>query len=340
MPGYERLRATGFGVGAGEIMQALLEHSMESGDLRIGSVLRPYERSAYVRVRSDLTESLPFRGPRLVLLGDRHVSGPLTIEVGGDSTRGFDPGNIAAEATCQLRTATTSARGGTRYVLVVGDTLEISINRRLLEREESNIQLVCDLSEIEQNGPCWRHAVGTLEWLLESELQDGLGWVRRLDECVRHGESDPELEALASSWQHVVSAGFEGKLSTVIEALVGRGPGATPSGDDILTGIVLTLLHTTTGDQRRDVLAAGDTLVATATDRTTTISAALLAQAVLGRAPDTVTEAITNLLRPSTSQERHFAAVRSLTERGHTSGVDIIVGILLTILLIGPEYDA
>lgn len=340
MPGYERHRATGIGVGAGEIMETLVEHRRESGGRRIGSVLRPYERSAYIRVRSDLTESLPFRGPRLVLLGDRHVSGPLTIEVGDDGTRGFDPGTIEAEATCQLRAATTTARDGASYVLVVGDTLEVSIDQRLLERDESEIDVIHDLSEIEQNGPCWQNAVDTLDWLLESELDDGLDWAGRLDACVRHGDGDAELEALASGWQRSVTTGFEGELSADVEAVVGRGPGATPSGDDILTGIVLTLLHTTTGEQREHVLAAGESLVATATDRTTTISAALLAQAALGRAPESVTEAITTLLRPASNQDKRLAAVRLLTKRGHTSGVDILVGILLTILLIGPEYDA
>lgn len=340
MRGYDRQNATGIGLGAGEIILALVEHLSEQETLRVGSMLRPYERSAYVTVRSDLTESLPFRGPRLILLGDSQVRGPLTIEVGDGGTRGFDPGDIEADATCQLRSVTTRVRDDTRYVLVVGDTLEVTIDRTLLEIDEPDIPLIRDLSEIDREGPCWRHAATTLDWLLESDLDDGLGWTVRLEECVRQGVDDPELEELASSWHCCATTGLDGELPTRVEELVGRGPGATPSGDDILTGILLTLLHTTTGEQRGHVLAVGDMLVGTATDRTTRISAALLAQAAQGRAPDSVTEAIASLLRPSLSRDRHVASLRALTERGHTSGVDILVGILLTILLIGPEYDA
>lgn len=340
VPGYVRQDAIGIGVGAREIIKELVGHLAGADPIRIGRILRPYERSAYVTVRGDLTESLQVRGPRLILLGDRAVSGPLTVEVGKGRAGRFDPSGIDTDAPCRLRTATTTTRTNTGYVLVVGDTLEVTIDRSLLESTETDITHVRALAEIEREGASWRQAAETLDFLIDSNLTDGLGWAVRLEACVRHGNGDAELERLAATWHRCVTGGFDSALPAVITDLLGRGPGATPSGDDILTGILLTLLCTTSGQQRSHVLTAGETLVATATDRTTTISTALLAQAALGRSPDPVTEAIRCLLRPAVGEKTRMAAVRALTERGHTSGVDILVGILLTILMIGPSKAA
>lgn len=337
MPGYTRLNATTVGIGAGEILNALVEHLVEEDPLEIGRVLRPYDRSAYVRLRSDLTDTLPFRGPRLILLGTRDASGPLTVEIGDEAPGGFDPRSIDTDAGCQLQTAGSRTRGDTNYVFVVGKTLDVRIDRPLLESDGGGIPLVRALSEIDRGGPCWRHAVSTLDWLIESDLTDGLGWAPRLEKCVKQADGDEELEELAAAWYRCVTTGVEGELPDVVTDVLGRGPGATPSGDDILSGILLTLLHTTEGGHRDGVLAAGDALVGTAVERTTTISTALLAQAALGRAPAAVTGAITSLLHPN--READLAVLRTLTERGHTSGVDILLGSLLTILLVGPAYQ-
>ena len=63
------------------------------------------------------------------------------------------------------------------------------------------------------------------------------------------------------------------------QALLGLGPGLTPAGDDVLAGALVALHHH--GDPRGAQLAA---TVVPLLHRTTTVSAALLRQAVLGRA--------------------------------------------------------
>lgn len=144
-------------------------------------------------------------------------------------------------------------------------------------------------------------------------VSDGL---RRLEAAARM--RDPDSAADAAS------------------ALIGLGPGLTPSGDDVVAGFLVGLHHLATP---REPTRAGQALTAAraavrdriagrilieAPVRTTTLSAALLGHAARGHTAAEVT-AVLNAL----SGRRPLAPVlMRLMAVGHSSGYDMACGIL------------
>ena len=114
---------------------------------------------------------------------------------------------------------------------------------------------------------------------------------------------------------------------TAAEQLMGLGPGLTPSGDDMLAGLLTALRHlgTAAGVERAvwlaDWLAA--TVVFDAPTRTTPISATLLHCAAKGQC---CAEAAA-VLRGIVGLQSLDAAVQRLLRLGHTSGADLTWGI-------------
>nr|BFE81405.1 hypothetical protein GCM10020093_040060 [Planobispora longispora] len=111
------------------------------------------------------------------------------------------------------------------------------------------------------------------------------------------------------------------------EQLVGLGPGLTPSGDDMLAGLLVALRHlgTATGTGRAvwlaDWLAAAVTF--DARGRTTPISATLLHCAARGEASGEVLA----VLRGLAGRQSLEPALHRLLQLGHTSGADLAWGL-------------
>ncbi|MCP9971657.1 DUF2877 domain-containing protein [Actinomadura madurae] len=110
---------------------------------------------------------------------------------------------------------------------------------------------------------------------------------------------------------------------------MGLGPGLTPSGDDILCGLLVALRlvgeavrHGGTAVRLADWLGAAVT--ADAGTRTTALAATLLHCAAGGHAGAEVTA----VLRCVAGHEPASAAVRRLLAVGHTSGADLAHGVL------------
>lgn len=109
-----------------------------------------------------------------------------------------------------------------------------------------------------------------------------------------------------------------------IDALIGLGPGLTPSGDDFLGGILVTLHHLgaskAAGELAREVLAH-------ARQRTNDISYAHLAAAADGEGLAPLHAILENLSERGTPRlARSLSAVDAI---GHTSGWDALAGIVL-----------
>ncbi|MBO3748192.1 DUF2877 domain-containing protein [Streptosporangiaceae bacterium NEAU-GS5] len=111
------------------------------------------------------------------------------------------------------------------------------------------------------------------------------------------------------------------------EQLMGLGPGLTPSGDDMLSGLLVALRHLgeATGTPRAVWLA--DWLAATvrfdAGTRTTPISATLLHCAARGEA----SAEVLGVLRAIAGRQPIEPAVHRLLRLGHTSGADLAWGL-------------
>jgi hypothetical protein len=113
------------------------------------------------------------------------------------------------------------------------------------------------------------------------------------------------------------------------ERIVGLGPGLTPSGDDILAGLLVALriLGGSVPGGRAAIWLAdwlGAAVTAHADTRTTALSATLLHCAAKGQAAIEVAA----VLRGIAGQAELRPAVRRLLGAGHTSGADLTWGLL------------
>jgi hypothetical protein len=137
----------------------------------------------------------------------------------------------------------------------------------------------------------------------------------------------PEIDT--SSLRRALAVRSEGGLLHSSRALLGRGPGLTPEGDDVLTGAVAATRLL--GEAARQEHAVGfigtisEPLARLAASRTTAFSAALLRMALRGQ----VVESAGNLLRALAGRGNVAASHIELTRLGHTSGPALAAGIVL-----------
>jgi hypothetical protein len=109
-------------------------------------------------------------------------------------------------------------------------------------------------------------------------------------------------------------------LDPFVRGLVGSGPGLTPSGDDVLCGLLLALrLRGRLGPAERVWAAVAPRLTST-----TSLSAALLAEARDGYAVPPVVELAAALVAGDASGLED-ATARTLAV-GHSSGSDLLAG--------------
>jgi Protein of unknown function (DUF2877) len=113
-------------------------------------------------------------------------------------------------------------------------------------------------------------------------------------------------------------------------ALLGRGPGLTPAGDDLLAGLLLGHVAFESGKSpgsggRSATDPLADAIAALAPTRTTALSAALLAHAARGECiPEAA--AFAAALAGTTAVE---PALHRLLRVGHTSGAALALGLIL-----------
>ncbi|HXA61451.1 MAG TPA: DUF2877 domain-containing protein [Streptosporangiaceae bacterium] len=125
------------------------------------------------------------------------------------------------------------------------------------------------------------------------------------------------------------AAGDLAQAVDAAERIVGLGPGLTPSGDDVLAGLLISLRlvgGSVLGGQSAIWLAdwIGAAVTADAGTRTTALAATLLHCAAHGQAGAEVSA----VLRAIAGQEPMAPALRRLLSAGHTSGADLAWGVL------------
>lgn len=118
-------------------------------------------------------------------------------------------------------------------------------------------------------------------------------------------------------------------MVTAAERLVGLGPGLTPSGDDVLAGLLVALRHLGTAARAGRAVWLADRLAEAVTSaartRTTPLSATLLHCAARGEASPEVID----VLRGVAGRQPLEPALRRLHRLGHTSGADLAQGIAI-----------
>jgi hypothetical protein len=128
--------------------------------------------------------------------------------------------------------------------------------------------------------------------------------------------------AVADPAARVLADGDGEAAGRLLGAVLGLGPGTTPSGDDVACGLLVGARAF--GLPPVALEAAAAAVLHRAATATTAVSGGLLAEAAAGRAPDPVLRAVDALLGCRDAE----AAVTDLLAVGHTSGADLATGLL------------
>jgi hypothetical protein len=158
------------------------------------------------------------------------------------------------------------------------------------------------------------------------------------------GTSDSAAAGSAGSaaLAEVLRAGDHAGVAAAATALLGRGPGLTPAGDDVLAGTLATLR--VLGPSRPPAVAArlaatadalAGAVLSVAPQRTTALSAQLLEHADRGA----VALPVADVLRAVAGRGGLVAAAARLARVGHTSGGDLLTGIALAVDIMLPESE-
>ncbi|HAS74059.1 MAG TPA: hypothetical protein DCS67_07935 [Clostridiales bacterium UBA8960] len=126
---------------------------------------------------------------------------------------------------------------------------------------------------------------------------------------------------------------YDGVLP-LLPRFIGFGPGLTPSTDDFLMGLVMTLYYfeTITGDQSKLVEKFAKDLFTASVGRTTTVSEAMLKNASKGRVASTHRALIQSLFDREVQTIQN--ATNEVLKNGSTSGTDFLLGVYCAQMLL------
>jgi hypothetical protein len=146
----------------------------------------------------------------------------------------------------------------------------------------------------------------------------------------------PRVRSLLSK----IGEGRISELGADVQNLAGLGPGLTPSGDDMLSGLMASLVviaHNLKEDVAR-VRRVNREIALSARKRTTMLSEEYLSQAARGETNEHFQELIKKVLTESPNEARRSAEL--VLKVGETSGTDTVLGILLGFQLSLDEKSA
>ncbi len=145
----------------------------------------------------------------------------------------------------------------------------------------------------------------------------------------RLSEQDPLWCSAYRRFGFVLAAlnAAEPQLDAAVKATIGLGPGLTPSGDDLLTGVLIGLDVAGRTTQRARLA----TCIKRYTAETSEVSGDSLHQACSGWLNTCITDVLLALAAPTEAQKAGpdalHRALRAQCEIGHYSGLDILVGL-------------
>jgi hypothetical protein len=121
-----------------------------------------------------------------------------------------------------------------------------------------------------------------------------------------------------------VQLGDDRRIIDGLTSLLGQGRGLTPSGDDVVLGLLLMLNRWRTDC---DWLAVNQAMTAAACERTTTISANLIECAADGQGDERLITVVDGIVAGSASIAE---CVECVLGWGSSSGIDALIGMALT----------
>ena len=126
-----------------------------------------------------------------------------------------------------------------------------------------------------------------------------------------------------------IKSGHSHEIIRITKNLVGLGTGLTPAADDMLLGLMISMVYISENfnDTSIDVKKINNDIISNISGRTTTISEEFLREASVGNVNETVSSLMENLL---TSRQRELEiSVRNVLDVGGTSGTDTVFGVIL-----------
>ena len=170
-----------------------------------------------------------------------------------------------------------------------------------------------------------------------STLISRLEVLKDLKRCGSDEECTPLSARLDAKWRSILDMWVCNRLTYGLSRLIGLGMGLTPTGDDILTGIlggleVLKRILGTDDVGPNDVRATLDRLRAVirqeAPGRTNLASCQALCSATEGRFCEALLHLLKALCRPSTTTREIITCAQSVLCLGHTSAMDLLTGVI------------
>ena len=351
--GYTRLDAMTVGAGAAEHLSEALVNLDRGGDGTISCrIVSIFDRTVH------LSLSTPDNSSALLAVGTRGVRrGPLMIRL--DTPPGFSFQRLVngRKVSVTSRGSDATQTAGLRFQFDRHVTLDIDGGTIPTLPTPANR---CGQIRLRQFAPDSGSRVvdgDLVDDLAAGGIEDGLANFEALRDYLA-GEPADHFEALTSSivaWVNdngVSSTGMgvdensrhsnhaPSELPDPVSTLVGRGPGATPAGDDFLAGLLLPLRLV---DDDRIVRRGHELLclvAGVARSESTTMSAALLQQAARGRAAQPVVHCLESVCSSATDPQATYETATELMSVGHTSGSATLSGILTTLTVVFPSLAA
>lgn len=139
----------------------------------------------------------------------------------------------------------------------------------------------------------------------------------------------PHWEDISTTQDLLKNRDFPG-MAGLLPEFLGSGQGLTPSGDDFVLGLLLSLNRWREPRFSDDDLSSlNRAIVAASYNRTTRISANLIECASLGQADERLIDAVDYLVA---GEERNTDVISHLLSWGSSSGVDAFIGMAVALL--------
>lgn len=143
--------------------------------------------------------------------------------------------------------------------------------------------------------------------------------------------------------EDVLRASRDGELADAVRAgisLLGLGPGLTPSGDDFMGALLFVArqLSVAYPDRLANGQEATQDFLASSRSATNQISRTLLKDLVHGHGPKPLHDLVSAILLGG-SRSRIESSARRLTQIGHSSGWDMLAGVLTGLMLLQKQDE-
>jgi len=170
-----------------------------------------------------------------------------------------------------------------------------------------------------------------------STLISRLEVLKDLKRCNSNAECTPLRARFDAKWRSILDMWVCNRLTHGLSRLIGLGMGLTPTGDDILTGILggLEVLVRILGaddvgpnDVRATLARLRTAIRQEAPGRTNLPSCQALCSATEGRFCEVLLHLLDALCQPGTTTREIISFAQSVLCLGHTSGMDLLTGVI------------